>query len=136
MLMSVNTKHCLTCGHSLRGRTDKKFCDDYCRSIFNNKRYIDEKGFVKKVNHLLLKNRRILASYVEGVKETEMVPKELLYHRGFHFNYFTHTAISKEGTTYYCCYDHAYHVVSEQELQICKLSTVKESTMAIPDSES
>jgi len=136
MLMSVNTKHCLTCGDSLRGRTDKKFCDDNCRSIFNNKRYIDEKGFVKKVNHLLLKNRRILASYVEGAKETEMVPKELLYHRGFHFTYFTHTAISKEGTTYYCCYDHAYHVVSEQELQICKLSKVKDSAIVIPDSVS
>jgi hypothetical protein len=59
-----------------------------------------------------------------------------LYHRGFHFNYFTHTAISKEGTTYYCCYDHAYHIVSEQELQICKVSIMKDAATAIPDSES
>jgi hypothetical protein len=56
--------------------------------------------------------------------------------RGFRFNYFTHTAISKEGTTYYCCYDHAYHIVSEQELQICKVSIMKDAATAIPDSES
>jgi predicted nucleic acid-binding Zn ribbon protein len=136
MLMSVNTKHCLTCGHSLRGRTDKKFCDDNCRSVFNNKKHEDEKGFVKKVNHQLLKNRRILASYVDDAKGTEMVPKKLLFHLGFHFNYFTHTAISKEGITYYCCYDHAYHVVSEQELEICKLSKVKDSAIAILDNGS
>lgn len=136
MLMSVKTKHCLTCGHSLRGRIDKKFCDDNCRSVFNNKKHEDEKGLVKKVNHQLLKNRRILAAYVDDANETEMVPKKILFHLGFHFNYFTHTAISKEGTTYYCCYDHAYHVVSEQELQICKLSKVKDSTIAIPDSGS
>ncbi|MBL0883081.1 MAG: hypothetical protein IBJ16_07020 [Chitinophagaceae bacterium] len=133
--MSINIKYCLTCGHSLRGRVDKKFCDDNCRSIFNNKKYIHEKGCVKRVNHLLLKNRRILASYVDDAKETEMVPKALLYHRGFHFNYYTHTAISKEGTTYYCCYDHAYHLVSEQELQICKVAIMKDSTITIPGNE-
>lgn len=134
--MSANIKYCLTCGDSLRGRTDKKFCDDHCRSIFNNKKYLQEKGFIKRVNHLLLKNRRILASYVDEIKETEMVPKELLYHRGFHFNYFTHTAISKEGTTYYCCYDHAYYLVSEQELQICKLPNMKDSAITTPDNGS
>lgn len=134
--MSVNTKHCLTCGHPLRGRIDKKFCDDHCRSVFNNKKYIDEKGFVKSVNHLLLQNRRILASCVDNSKGTEKVPRALLHHRGFRFNYFTHTAISKEGTTYYCCYDHAYHIVSELELQICKVSIMKDAATAIPDSES
>lgn len=134
--MSVNTKHCLTCGHPLRGRVDKKFCDDHCRSIFNNKKYIHEKGFVKTVNHLLLQNRRILASCVTNTMGIEKVPKALLYRRGFHFDYFTHTATSKEGTTYYCCYDHAYHVVSEQELQICKVSITKDAAMVIPDNES
>ncbi len=133
--MSVNTKHCLTCGHPLRGRIDKKFCDDNCRSIYNNKKYIHEKGFVKSVNHLLLHNRRILASYVDDNKETEKVPKALLHHRGFHFDYFTHTAVSKEGATYYCCYDHAYQVVSEQELQICKVAIMKDAALTIPDSE-
>lgn len=133
--MSVNKKNCLTCGHVLRGRTDKKFCDDYCRSAFNNKKYVLEKGFVKRVNYLLLKNRRILASYLANAKETEMVHKELLHHQGFHFSYFTHTTINKEGNTYYCCYDHAYHIVSEEELQICKVAVLGEKT-TIPYNES
>ncbi|MFA6947300.1 MAG: DUF2116 family Zn-ribbon domain-containing protein, partial [Pedobacter sp.] len=30
-------RECLDCGAALRGRTDKKFCDDQCRSNFNNR---------------------------------------------------------------------------------------------------
>ena len=29
-------KKCLSCGKLLKGRVDKKFCDDYCRNNYNN----------------------------------------------------------------------------------------------------
>lgn len=32
-------KHCLSCGETITGRTDKKFCSDSCRVYFNNRKY-------------------------------------------------------------------------------------------------
>jgi len=29
-------RKCLHCNHIIRGRADKKFCDDSCRSAYNN----------------------------------------------------------------------------------------------------
>ncbi len=37
MPLPAEIKTCLTCGAPLIGRVDKKFCDDYCRSMYNNK---------------------------------------------------------------------------------------------------
>lgn len=125
--MPVTTKKCMTCGRPLQGRVDKKFCDDYCRSAYNNRKYTHERGYIRKVNHLLLRNRRILASYVLEEKENQPVPKELLYSKGFQFDYFTHTEIAEDGARYYCCYDHAYQLITEQELKICKLRGRKDN---------
>lgn len=121
--MSVNTKKCMSCKLPLHGRTDKKFCNDYCRSAYNNRKYIRERDCIRHVNHLLLRNRRILASYVLEQKENKLITKELLYSKGFHFDYFTHTEIKEDGIRYYCCYDHAYQLITEKELKICKLNT-------------
>ena len=43
-------RECLTCGTELRGRTDKKFCDDYCRSAYNNKMGPRSSLYVRNVN--------------------------------------------------------------------------------------
>lgn len=31
-------KQCLFCGSELKGRSDKKFCNDFCRNNYNNSR--------------------------------------------------------------------------------------------------
>jgi len=35
-LAAAENKTCLACGKILKGRVDKKFCDDYCRNNYNN----------------------------------------------------------------------------------------------------
>jgi hypothetical protein len=32
MTVITEAKKCLACGKQLKGRIDKKFCDDYCRN--------------------------------------------------------------------------------------------------------
>jgi hypothetical protein len=36
MLRQKETKTCLFCEKPVKGRSDKKFCDDYCRAAYNN----------------------------------------------------------------------------------------------------
>lgn len=124
--MTASKKKCLSCKRLLQGRTDKKFCDDYCRSTFNNRKYILERGFVRNVNLLLLKNRRILAECLPKRTNTCPVNKEWLLSMGFRFNYFTHTQAAKEGAVYYCCYDHAYQWINDRELLVLKLTVNKQ----------
>ena len=55
-------RECAECGHKLVGRTDKKFCNDYCRNSFNNKRYRKEQYAKREIQGVLNVNYSILKS--------------------------------------------------------------------------
>ncbi len=99
-------KICPECGDPFTGRIDKKFCSDQCRNTYNNRLNKDETNFIRNVNHVLRKNRRILAELnpVGKIK----VSKSVLIDKGFNFQYFTNIYTTKNGKTYYFCYDHGY----------------------------
>ncbi len=95
-----NARSCLTCGTAIKGRADKKFCSDYCRSVCHNNNKPEIREYVRRVNYILGKNRRILSQLVEeGKKE---VPREVLKVRGFDFSYVTSVQDSPYGPRYYC----------------------------------
>ncbi|MFC5283976.1 hypothetical protein [Pedobacter alpinus] len=99
-------KQCLDCGATVKGRSDKKFCDDQCRSNYNNRIKADGNVEVKKINNILLKNRKILAQLnIEGKTK---LPKSKLEKASFNFNYFTHTYETSKGSCYKFCYDQGY----------------------------
>jgi predicted nucleic acid-binding Zn ribbon protein len=56
----METKQCLECGETIRGRIDKKFCTDYCRNTYNNKVNKDSKNLIRNTNNRLRKNHKIL----------------------------------------------------------------------------
>ncbi|MBL7747645.1 MAG: hypothetical protein JNM19_09485 [Chitinophagaceae bacterium] len=103
-------KKCLACGAILRGRVDKKFCNDYCRNNYNNlqKTRGNQNSLVKNINASLLKNRKVLESILPGTEETAKANKDKLLRLGFHFKYITHIYTTKTGKTYYYCYDYGY----------------------------
>ncbi|MCO6498639.1 MAG: hypothetical protein J5I50_13375 [Chitinophagaceae bacterium] len=103
-----NQNTCLLCGKPLRGRTDKKFCDDYCRNNYNNRLKSKTTNLVRNTNNALMKNRRILESLLPEGEEMGKVHKEKLIENGFHFKYITHLYTNKKGTTYFFCYDMGY----------------------------
>ncbi|MEJ2006354.1 MAG: hypothetical protein P8X57_15635, partial [Cyclobacteriaceae bacterium] len=39
----------MNCGATVRGRRDKKFCDDHCRNEFNNARRADEEAYLRRI---------------------------------------------------------------------------------------
>lgn len=103
--MSENRK-CLECGDSVYGRSDKKFCGDHCRNIYNNKLDVDTKNLIRNTNNRLRKNYKVLSELNKQGKTK--VTRLRLYDRNFDFNFFTSTYTTKAGKIYYYVYDQGY----------------------------
>ncbi|MDP9231021.1 MAG: hypothetical protein M3O67_10190 [Bacteroidota bacterium] len=108
MITQPANKVCLACGKTLKGRSDKKFCDDYCRNGFNNQLKADTNNYVRNINNALRKNRRILEELLPASDDMTKTTKDKLIYHGFQFKYFTHTYTNKKGNTYFFCYDYGY----------------------------
>jgi hypothetical protein len=108
---SQSERLCLECGAPFRGRIDKKFCSDTCRIAFNNRLNSDDTSYVRSVNNILRKNRRILISMNPTGKNK--VSYDKLKSRGFDFNHFTSTYKTREGSQYFYCYEHGYLPIEE-----------------------
>jgi len=104
--------HCQECGEAIKGRSDKKFCSDDCRNTYNNRLNSDQHNYMRKVNNILRRNRRILASLNPDGK-TKATRSQMLK-EGFNFNYFTSIYTTKYGKTYYFCYEQGYLPIDQQ----------------------
>ena len=102
----MNNRACPQCGEIIYGRSDKKFCDDGCRNLHINKLNSDTTNYVRNVNNTLRKNRRILEQLV--AENATKIPWQALALGGFNFSYCTHVKTTKEGKTYYYCYEYGY----------------------------
>ncbi|MFA5575304.1 MAG: hypothetical protein WC994_09690 [Brumimicrobium sp.] len=102
----MSEKKCLECGDTIIGRKDKKFCGDYCRNTYNNRLNEDANKYVRRINNILRKNRRILAKHNPNGKIT--VEGITLAEDGFNFHYFTNIYTTKKGTQYYFVYEQGY----------------------------
>lgn len=99
-------KKCLDCEEPIKGRVDKKFCSDLCRNSYYNKQNRDGNNYVRKVNSMLRKNRRILEQLTPN--EIAKVSKKEMSREGFNFDYYTNVYQTKTGKTYFFCYEYGY----------------------------
>jgi len=108
-------KLCLNCKELIKGRSDKKFCGDHCRSNYNYKRTgVDHLNFVRSVNRTLRKNRRILKHLNKNGKTK--VPRKSLSDNGFNFSYHTSIYETTQRSRYFLCYDIAYLSLDDNEV--------------------
>ncbi|WP_372946016.1 hypothetical protein [Muriicola sp.] len=112
-------RRCLECGEPIRGRTDKKFCADYCRNAFNNKLNKDSRKLVRNINNRLRKNYRILESFFLE-EEKARIPKNQLLDKGFHFEHITNLYTTKKGNIYFFVYDLGYLPLGNDYYMIVK----------------
>ncbi|AMQ00379.1 hypothetical protein AY601_3513 [Pedobacter cryoconitis] len=109
-------KYCQDCGTILKGRTDKKFCDDYCRCHYNNDINRDREQDFKKINSILRKNANILEKLVgQGIR---ISTPHLLSAAGFNFTFFTHQLNEQNGEICIYCYNYGYVKINEGQLVI------------------
>jgi hypothetical protein len=104
--MPEEKKTCLECGDLIKGRIDKKFCSDACRNSYNNRQKADTTNYMRNVNNILRKNRRILEELNPG--DTAKTTKDKLLKMGFNFRYYTSVYTTKKGVQYYYCYEYGY----------------------------
>ena len=102
----MEKRKCLECGGAFNGRVDKKFCSDLCRNAYNNKLNSDHVNYVRNINNILRKNRRIIGELLP--EETAKVSQQKLVDKGFNFNYFTNITTTKTGKIYTFCYEYGY----------------------------
>ncbi len=109
---------CLDCGQALIGRADKKFCDDACRSNYNNRQSSGESALLRKVNSILKRNRRTLEKLNPEGKVK--IKRRLLVNEGFHFDYITSTYETAKGDQYRFCYEYGYLLLDNDEVLLVK----------------
>lgn len=119
MLPKPAKKYCQTCGEELQGRSDKKFCDDHCRTTFNNQFKI-EPEVVKEINQHLKKNRKILEELVPEDTGKIKVTYQKLVDKGYNFMYHTHQYKTKIGNLYTFVYDYAWMKLDDQFYMLVK----------------
>ena len=108
MLQKKEPTICLSCEKPVKGRSDKKFCDDYCRAAYNNDLKSASNNLVRNVNNALGKNRRILESLLPQGDATAKTNHDKLIEKGFQFKYHTSMYKAKNGNTYFYCYEYGY----------------------------
>ncbi|MEO3404904.1 hypothetical protein AAFN85_13445 [Mucilaginibacter sp. CAU 1740] len=124
------TKTCRECGQPLgAGRSDRKFCNDICRTAFNNRRRSEnavesitpeepdaeqkaldrDMAAIQRVYNILLKNRIKLHDLY--ILFDRRVPLSDFNRSGINLNYFTsiHTDDVYEKP-FKMCFDYGYHI--------------------------
>ena len=115
---SVLEKTCGECGSKITGRADKKFCSDQCRVAYNNRIRGERTNYVRNVNNILGKNRRILEE-LNPTGKTK-VNRNKLSIKGFDFTYHTDTYRTKEGAYYRYCYEQGFLEIDSKTVLIVK----------------
>lgn len=122
MLNKTKDKTCASCGKMIEGRSDKKFCDPYCKSAYHYKKSIEQSpNFYKKVDRQLKTNRKILKHYNRAGKST--VRAYTVLNAGFNPKFFTHYWKNKQGDVYLFVYEYGF--LRKKEFSVDKFVLVK-----------
>lgn len=126
--METTQRSCRYCGSTIRGRQDKKFCDDACRNTFNNQKHAQQSNLMRAIHRVLRKNRAILlAKLPEGITRIK-VSRDCLFREGFDFRYLTHSYCPHRGKEYRFCYEIGYVVLEGDWLAVVR-EKVKDGAM-------
>ena len=113
-----DTKKCLNCGDIMRGRADKKFCSDNCRSIYNNAQNSELNKIIRSENQILKRNRKILATL--NTRGKTKIKRSQLIDKGFDFNRMTRMYTTKKGHVYFYCYEYGYLNLENDEVLLVR----------------
>jgi hypothetical protein len=111
-----NSKKCISCRKVVIGRSDKKFCDSYCKSYYHYKKALEEEPrFYNKVDNQLKLNRKILKNYNKAGKAT--VRSSVVLNEGFNPDFFTHYWKNKRGNVYLFVYEFGFLKKTEHNVE-------------------
>ena len=114
-------RECIECHTELYGRVDKKFCSDQCRNTYNNRFHADSNAYIRKINYILRKNRRIMEELLSVTeKDALRVHKGKLTDKGFSFDYYTNISKTKNNKYYYFSYEYGFMKIDDDYYTVVK----------------
>jgi hypothetical protein len=116
--METTSRICIACHKKLRGRADKRYCDERCRNAYNNNRNLLERP-IKDINYILRRNRKILENELNKKSAQRKTTRSRLARLGFSFTYFTHF-FSIDGNTWHFTYEYGYRAGDNDEILLVK----------------
>lgn len=113
--LQPNKNVCQCCGEPIEGRSDKKFCNQYCKSQYHyQKSKSGRTEFYTVVDKQLRLNRRLLKKYNRGGKAT--VRAEMLLKEGFNPRFITHYWKNPKNQVYRFVYEYGFLQIDEHSL--------------------
>lgn len=106
---------CSFCHSHFYGRTDKKFCDDHCRSAYHNMINSLSTNTMRSIHKKLRHNWSILHEHAND--GCEIITNDDLEVRGFNKNQITGILREKSKTVYYC-YEYKYEVLKDEGIKL------------------
>ena len=99
--------YCLQCGRKIAGRTDKVFCCDRCRSLYNYHKSRSRALVRVRILSTLEKNYNLLDGLIRlGVREAEVAELEVMGFKSGCATNFTERGKLRE----YWCFDIRYYI--------------------------
>jgi hypothetical protein len=116
--MEIQAPHrlCQQCGMQIRGRSDKRFCDDTCRTAYHNYHYTLPSS-VRVINNALQKNRRIILQLLGEQQLLKLKTSELIF-LGFQTRYCTEVKVLSNGKQASIIYDVGYVELAGDDILI------------------
>jgi predicted nucleic acid-binding Zn ribbon protein len=111
-------RYCIFCGKELKGRSDKKFCDDACRNNYGYQQNKHNNEVINKINKSLLYNRNVLKSITRSGKK--IVKKQTLVNSNFNFDVMTGLYKTHKKHEYKLLYDYAYRCINDEDVLVFK----------------
>ncbi len=98
---------CKQCGDVLRGRTDKQYCDDQCRSAFHNAQNSNSTNFMRTTHRIMRRNWKVLHRFEnDGIHELPLIEAQK---QGFNEDVVT-GIYRANGQMLYRCYEYSFEV--------------------------
>ncbi|MDX5319569.1 MAG: hypothetical protein LPK45_00775 [Bacteroidota bacterium] len=107
---------CQECNAPMKGRRDKKFCNDSCKNSYHNRLNAESNVLIKTMQNRLRKNRQILQALVSQGKRT--IQRSHLLREGFDFQLITTYQTRRSGRGCYYCFDYGYIPIDEERLEV------------------
>lgn len=99
---------CLYCNNPLEGRSDKRYCDHYCKSAHHYQQSKENpQKFYTQVDHQLRRNRKLLKEYNKA--GLAVVREAVLLERGFNPRFYTHLWKNPKGDIYFFVYEFGFY---------------------------
>ena len=107
---------CIECGATLTGRSDKKFCSDYCRATYHNRIYRNAVREQTPVTRILRHNYAILRRLLGTGRRR--AGRRHLEQLQFKPDYCTASRRDPFGRRIYSCYGYTYRLTLSGGLRI------------------